>query len=75
MNMTGTDDQPVVAGQTIGLIALVVREYDEAIHFYVDVLGFALIEDTVIPAQGKRLGRRGSAGFDRVTPAACAGRR
>ena len=52
--MTGADDQPVVAGQTIGQVALVVRDYDEAIHFYVDVLGFALIEDTVIPAQGKR---------------------
>ena len=52
--MTGADDQPVVAGQTIGLIALVVRDYDEAIHFYVDVLGFALIEDTAIPAQDKR---------------------
>ena len=52
--MTGADDQPVVAGQTIGQIALVVRDYDEAIHFYVDVLGFALIEDTAIPAQGKR---------------------
>jgi catechol 2,3-dioxygenase-like lactoylglutathione lyase family enzyme len=65
MNMTGADAQPVVARQTIGLIALVVREYDEAIHFYVDVLGFALIEDTAIPAQGKRwvvVAPRGSTG-------------
>jgi catechol 2,3-dioxygenase-like lactoylglutathione lyase family enzyme len=65
MNMTGADDQPVVAGQTIGQVALVVRDYDEAIHFYVDVLGFALIEDTVIPAQGKRwvvVAPRGSTG-------------
>src|SRR5437016_1604544 len=54
MSMTGADDLPVVAGQTIGQLALVVRDYDEAIHFYVDVLGFTLIEDTVIPAQGKR---------------------
>ena len=63
--MTGADDQPVVAGQTIGQLALVVRDYDEAIHFYVDVLGFALIEDTVIPAQGKRwvtVAPRGSTG-------------
>jgi catechol 2,3-dioxygenase-like lactoylglutathione lyase family enzyme len=52
--MTGADDQPVVAGQTIGQLALVVRDYDEAIHFYVNVLGFSLIEDSVIPAQGKR---------------------
>ena len=64
--MTGADDQPVVAGQTIGQIALVVRDYDEAIHFYVDVLGFALIEDTAIPAQGKRwvvVAPRGSTGL------------
>src|SRR5437588_5407619 len=54
MNMAGAHDRPVIAGQTIGQIALVVRDYDEAIHFYVNVLGFALIEDTVIPAQGKR---------------------
>ena len=63
--MTGADDQPVVADQTIGQIALVVREYDEAIRFYVDVLGFSLIEDTVIPAQDKRwvvLAPRGSTG-------------
>src|SRR5204863_5563001 len=54
MNMTGADDQPVATGQTIGQIALVVRDYDEAIDFYVNVLGFALIEDTAIPAQDKR---------------------
>jgi catechol 2,3-dioxygenase-like lactoylglutathione lyase family enzyme len=52
--MTGANDQPVAAGQTIGQLALVVRDYDEAIQFYVGVLGFALIEDTAIPAQGKR---------------------
>jgi catechol 2,3-dioxygenase-like lactoylglutathione lyase family enzyme len=52
--MTGANDPPVAAGQTIGQLALVVRDYDEAIQFYVDVLGFALIEDTAIPAQGKR---------------------
>ena len=52
--MTGADDPPVGAGQTIGQLALVVRDYDEAIHFYVNVLGFSLIEDRVIPAQGKR---------------------
>ena len=65
MNITGADDQPIATGQTIGQLALVVRDYDEAIHFYVDVLGFALIEDTVIPAQGKRwvvVAPRGSTG-------------
>jgi catechol 2,3-dioxygenase-like lactoylglutathione lyase family enzyme len=63
--MTGADDPPVVAGQTIGQLALVVRDYDEAIHFYVNVLGFPLIEDRVIPAQGKRwvvVAPRGSIG-------------
>lgn len=40
--------------QSVGLVALVVREYDEAIAFYVDTLGFTLIEDTYIAAQDKR---------------------
>lgn len=40
--------------QSLGLVALVVREYDEAINFYVGTLGFALIEDSYIPAQDKR---------------------
>ncbi|UGY94402.1 VOC family protein [Streptomyces gobiensis] len=30
----------------LGLMTVVVRDYDEAIAFYVDVLGFVLIEDT-----------------------------
>jgi catechol 2,3-dioxygenase-like lactoylglutathione lyase family enzyme len=40
--------------QTIGYIALVVRDYDEAINFYVRALDFVLIEDTFIEAQNKR---------------------
>jgi catechol 2,3-dioxygenase-like lactoylglutathione lyase family enzyme len=32
--------------QQIAHISLVVRDYDEAIRFYVDVLGFELVEDT-----------------------------
>ena len=40
--------------QAIIHIALVVREYDEAIAFYVDTLGFRLVEDTYITAQDKR---------------------
>ena len=40
--------------QSIGLVSVVVRDYDEAIAFYVDVLGFALIEDTFVPEQNKR---------------------
>lgn len=40
--------------QSIGLVALVVRDYDEAIAFYVERLGFSLIEDTPVEAQNKR---------------------
>ena len=40
--------------QSIIHIALVVREYDEAIAFFCDKLGFRLVEDTYQPAQDKR---------------------
>jgi catechol 2,3-dioxygenase-like lactoylglutathione lyase family enzyme len=40
--------------QSIGYVAVVVRDYDEAIKFYVDTLGFRLVEDTFIAAQNKR---------------------
>jgi catechol 2,3-dioxygenase-like lactoylglutathione lyase family enzyme len=40
--------------QSIGQLALVVREYDEAIRFYVSTLGFTLVEDTYLPEQDKR---------------------
>jgi catechol 2,3-dioxygenase-like lactoylglutathione lyase family enzyme len=40
--------------QSIGLIAIVVRDYDEAIAFYVNQLGFRLVEDTYVPEQNKR---------------------
>ncbi len=40
--------------QSICHIALVVRDYDEAINFYCGVLGFELIEDTYIEEQDKR---------------------
>jgi len=40
--------------QSIGLVSFVVRDYDEAISFFVDVLGFTLIEDTYVPEQDKR---------------------
>lgn len=40
--------------QSIGQVAIVVRDYDEALEFYVGVLGFALIEDTPVPTQSKR---------------------
>jgi catechol 2,3-dioxygenase-like lactoylglutathione lyase family enzyme len=40
--------------QVIGLVSAVVRDYDEALGFYVGVLGFDLIEDTPMPEQDKR---------------------
>ena len=40
--------------QSIATVALVVRDYDEALAFYVGKLGFTLVEDTYIPAQDKR---------------------
>jgi catechol 2,3-dioxygenase-like lactoylglutathione lyase family enzyme len=51
-------DQPGSAGapvkQAVGYVALVVKDYDEAIRFYVDTLGFRLVEDVFIKAQQKR---------------------
>ncbi len=35
-------------------IALVVRDYDEAIAYYTQTLGFTLVEDTYQPEQDKR---------------------
>lgn len=40
--------------QSIVHIALVVRDYDEAIDFYTKKLHFTLVEDTYQPAQDKR---------------------
>ena len=42
--------------QTLALTALVVRDYDEAIAFFVDVLGFRLVEDTPSPSVGEAAG-------------------
>jgi catechol 2,3-dioxygenase-like lactoylglutathione lyase family enzyme len=40
--------------QSLACVAIVVRDYDAAIKFYVDTLGFRLIEDTFIAEQNKR---------------------
>ena len=40
--------------QSIVHVALVVRDYDEAIQFYVEKLRFTLLEDTYQPQQDKR---------------------
>lgn len=51
--------------QSIVHVALVVRDYDEAIEFFTNVLDFTLVEDTYIPEQNKRwvvVAPRGSTG-------------
>ena len=41
----------------IGMVTLVVRDYDEAIAWYTKVLGFSLVNDTVA-LRNKTLGCR-----------------
>jgi catechol 2,3-dioxygenase-like lactoylglutathione lyase family enzyme len=45
--------QPDTKQQQIGYVALVVRDYDEAIEFYREKLGFVLVVDTHLE-EGKR---------------------
>ena len=40
--------------QMLAHVALIVRDYDEAIEFYTGTLGFELVEDTYQPEQDKR---------------------
>lgn len=40
--------------QSLGLVSLVVRDYDEALEFFVGKLGFELVEDTYVLEQSKR---------------------
>jgi catechol 2,3-dioxygenase-like lactoylglutathione lyase family enzyme len=40
--------------QHIGLVSIVVRDYDEALHFFLNILGFHLVEDKPVPEQAKR---------------------
>ncbi|XOV83061.1 MAG: VOC family protein [bacterium] len=40
--------------QILALTTLLVQSYDEAIAFFVDALGFELVEDTYLPAEDKR---------------------
>ena len=40
--------------QSIVHVALVVRDYDEAVEFYTQKLNFVLVEDTYQPEQDKR---------------------
>ena len=56
--------------QSLGLVALVVRDYDEALAFFVGKLGFTLVEDSLVPAQAKRWVDQGFALTMAVTPVA-----
>lgn len=40
--------------QALGLVSLLVRDYDEALAFFVGKLGFRLVEDSAVPQQDKR---------------------
>lgn len=40
--------------QSLGLTTLVVRDYDEALRFFTEALGFEIVEDTPLPAENKR---------------------
>ena len=40
--------------QRLGMVSLVVADYDEALAFYVGKLGFTLVEDSFVPEQNKR---------------------
>jgi catechol 2,3-dioxygenase-like lactoylglutathione lyase family enzyme len=40
--------------QSLGLVSLVVRDYDEALAFFIDKIGFELVEDSYVPEQDKR---------------------
>jgi catechol 2,3-dioxygenase-like lactoylglutathione lyase family enzyme len=46
--------QEALVQQSLAHIALVVRDYDEAIAFYVGQLGFTLVADEYQPEQDKR---------------------
>ena len=40
--------------QALAHVSLLVRDYDEALAFYVGTLGFRLVEDSPRPDEGKR---------------------
>ena len=40
--------------QSLGLVSLVVRDYDEALDFFVGKLGFRMVEDSHVRDQAKR---------------------
>ena len=50
--------------QSLALVTLLVRDYDEAIRWYTEVLGFELIEDTLLSDRKRwvRVAPRGGTG-------------
>ena len=40
--------------QSLSLVSFVVRDYDEALQFFLGKLGFTLVEDSYVPSQDKR---------------------
>ena len=57
--------------QSILHVALVVRDYDEAIAFFCEKLHFTLVEDTYQPEQDKRWVLVAPPGSKRHDPAPC----
>ena len=58
--------------QKLGYISLVVRDYDEAIAFFTEKLGFRVVEDSAAidrNGQSQTLGSGGSSGIKRNEPA------
>ncbi len=49
--------------QHLGLVSIVVRDYDAALAFYVGVLGFERVEDRPMPEQHKRWDQTGGRVF------------
>lgn len=52
--MTAVRGEPSPPVQELGLVSVVIRDYDEALAFYVGTLGFKLVEDSPVPEQQKR---------------------
>ena len=59
--------------QSIVHIAIVVRDYDEALESYINKLDFVLIEDTYQPEQDKRWVVISPPGSSGLHPATCKG--
>src|SRR5258708_14606017 len=50
----GRPPSPAHMKQRLGLVSLVVRDYDGALEFFVGKLGFVVVEDSDVPEQSKR---------------------